>query len=132
MFVRVLRLAALLPAAVMAPQGLCAAAVFIAQTSSTSEQYPNRPIRLIVPFPPGGGTDIVARAVTAKLVEGWGQQVIIDNRGGAGGVIGADTVAKSTPDGYTLLFGTPGALVINPLMNSKLPYNALQIGRAHI
>ncbi len=86
--------------------------------------YPNKSIRLIVPFPAGGGTDIVARAISVKLTEAWGQQIIIDNRGGAGGVIGADTVAKSTPDGYTLLFGTPGALVINPLLNSKLPYNA--------
>ena len=86
--------------------------------------FPNKSIRLIVPFPAGGGTDIVARAISVKLTEAWGQQIIIDNRGGAGGVIGADTVAKSTPDGYTLLFGTPGALVINPLLNSKLPYNA--------
>jgi len=86
--------------------------------------YPNKSIRLIVPFPAGGGTDIVARAISVKLTEAWGQQIIIDNRGGAGGVIGADTVAKSTPNGYTLLFGTPGALVINPLLNSKLPYNA--------
>jgi tripartite-type tricarboxylate transporter receptor subunit TctC len=91
---------------------------------SAESDYPNRPIRLIVPFPPGGGTDIVARTVCAKLTDGWGQQIIIDNRGGASGVIGADTVAKSMPDGYTLLFGTPGALVINPLLNSKLPYNA--------
>ena len=90
-------------------------------SADPAPDYPNRPIRWIVPFPPGGGTDIVARAVAARLTEGWGQQIIIDNRGGAGGVIGADTVAKSTPDGYTLLFGTPGALVINPLLNSKLP-----------
>jgi tripartite-type tricarboxylate transporter receptor subunit TctC len=93
---------------------------------TSAADYPTRPIRLIVPFPPGGGTDIVARAVSAKLTEAWNQQIIIDNRGGAGGVIGADTVAKSTPDGYTLLFGTPGALVINPLLNSKLPYNAVR------
>ncbi|MCX7137341.1 MAG: tripartite tricarboxylate transporter substrate binding protein [Proteobacteria bacterium] len=86
--------------------------------------YPNKSIRLIVPFPAGGGTDIVARAISVKLTEAWGQQIIIDNRGGAGGVIGADTVAKLTPNGYTLLLGTPGALVINPLLNSKLPYNA--------
>jgi tripartite-type tricarboxylate transporter receptor subunit TctC len=92
--------------------------------AESAADYPNRPVRLVVPFPPGGGTDIVARAVSVKLTEIWGQQIIIDNRGGAGGVIGADTVAKSTPDGYTLLFGTPGALVINPLLNSKLPYNA--------
>ena len=103
-----------------------AAAALIAQVAVPSPQYPNRPIRLIVPFPPGGGTDIVARTVSAKLTEAWGQQIIIDNRGGAGGVIGADTVAKSTPDGYTLLFGTPGALIINPLLNSKLPYDSVR------
>src|SRR4051812_14102230 len=109
--------------------GACAAV--LAATAATdgwcadpAADYPNRPIRLVVPFPPGGGTDIVARAIAIKLTEGWGQQIIIDNRGGAAGVIGADTVAKSTPDGYTLLFGTPGALLINPLLNSKLPYNA--------
>jgi tripartite-type tricarboxylate transporter receptor subunit TctC len=95
-----------------------------AYSAGPGDDYPSRPIRLVVPFPPGGGTDIVARAIVVKLTEGWGQQIIIDNRGGAGGVIGADTVAKSTPDGYTLLFGTPGALVINPLLNRKLPYHA--------
>jgi tripartite-type tricarboxylate transporter receptor subunit TctC len=97
-----------------------------ANGAELAAEYPNRPIRLVVPFPPGGGTDIVARTVSAKLTEAWGQQIIIDNRGGAGGVIGADTVAKAIPDGYTLLFGTPGALVINPLLNSKLPYDAVR------
>ena len=97
-----------------------------ASAADPAAGYPNKSIRLIVPFPAGGGTDIVARAISVKLTETWGQQIIIDNRGGAGGVIGADTVAKSTPDGYTLLFGTPGALVINPLLNSKLPYNAMK------
>ncbi|MEO7727894.1 MAG: tripartite tricarboxylate transporter substrate binding protein [Burkholderiales bacterium] len=96
----------------------------LSYAADPAADYPNHPIRLVVPFPPGGGTDIVARAISGKLTEAWGQQIIIDNRGGAGGVIGADTVAKSTPDGYTLLLGTPGALVINPLLNSKLPYNA--------
>jgi tripartite-type tricarboxylate transporter receptor subunit TctC len=93
-------------------------------TCAASGEYPDRPIRLIVPFPPGGGTDIVARTVSAKLTAAWGQQIIIDNRGGAGGVIAADTVAKSTPDGDTLLFGTPGALIIQPLLNTRLSYNA--------
>ena len=106
---------------------LCALGCCVpAHSAGPADDYPNRPIRLVVPFPPGGGTDIVARVIVVKLTEGWGQQIIIDNRGGAGGVIGADTVAKSTPDGYTLLFGTPGALVINPLLNSKLPYNAMR------
>jgi tripartite-type tricarboxylate transporter receptor subunit TctC len=103
-----------------------AAGCVSAYAADTAHDYPTHPVRLIVPFPPGGGTDIVARTICAKLTEAWGQQVIIDNRSGAGGTIGADTVAKSTPDGYTLLFGTPGALVINPLLNSKLPYNAVR------
>jgi len=98
----------------------------LAQAPLTSAQYPNRPIRLIVPFPAGGGTDIVARTVGAKLTDAWGQQIIIDNRGGAGGTIATDTAAKAAPDGYTLLFGTPGGLVINPLLNSKLPYDPVR------
>jgi len=98
----------------------------LAQAPLPSAQYPNRPIRLIVPFPAGGGTDIVARTVGAKLTDAWGQQIIIDNRGGAGGTIATDTAAKAAPDGYTLLFGTPGGLVINPLLNSKLPYDPVR------
>jgi tripartite-type tricarboxylate transporter receptor subunit TctC len=105
---------------------LAAAGCTVTPAADPATGFPNKSIRLIVPFPAGGGTDIVARAISVKLTEAWGQQIIIDNRGGAGGVIGADTVAKSTPDGYTLLFGTPGALVINPLLNSKLPYNAMK------
>jgi tripartite-type tricarboxylate transporter receptor subunit TctC len=84
--------------------------------------YPTKPIRMIVTFTPGGGTDIVARAVGGKFTEAWGHQVVIDNRAGAGGVIGTETAARAAPDGYTLLFGTSSGMVINPLLNSKLPY----------
>jgi tripartite-type tricarboxylate transporter receptor subunit TctC len=86
--------------------------------------YPDKPIRLIVPYPPGGAADFAARAVAEKLTEAWGQQVVVDNRGGAGGIIATEIVAESAPDGYTLLHGTPAGLVINSLLRKKLPYDA--------
>jgi tripartite-type tricarboxylate transporter receptor subunit TctC len=85
--------------------------------------YPTKPIRMIVPFPPGGGTDIAARLVTPKLAEALGQQIVIDNRGGANGGIGSDIAAKSSPDGYTVLVGGIGTLAINHAMYSTLPYH---------
>jgi len=87
-----------------------------------SQTYPAKPIRLIVPFVPGGGTDLIARILSQRLTEPLGQTVIVDNRPGAGGVIGAELVAKSPPDGYTLLLGTPGPLTINPALLAKMPY----------
>jgi tripartite-type tricarboxylate transporter receptor subunit TctC len=85
--------------------------------------YPTKPVRLVVPFPAGGTTDILARAVAQKLSEAWGQQVIVDNRPGAGGNIGSDLVAKSKPDGYTLLMGTVGTHAINPSLYKNMPYD---------
>src|SRR6188474_3269511 len=76
-----------------------------AQPKPAAADYPNRVVRIILPQPPGGGTDVVARAVAQKLTEAWGQQVIVDNRPGANGIIGAEAVAKSKPDGYTFLYG---------------------------
>ena len=100
----------------------CAASVALAQKPDV---WPSRPIRMIVPFPPGGGTDLVGRSVGSKLVEAIGQKIVIDNRGGAGGNIGAELAARAEPDGYTMLIGNIGAIAINPtLYGSKLPYDA--------
>jgi tripartite-type tricarboxylate transporter receptor subunit TctC len=85
--------------------------------------YPDRPVRLIVPFPAGGATDLMARALARDLGEKLGQSVVVENRGGAGGAIGAETVANAAPDGYTLLYSTMGVLTINPTLYSKLRYD---------
>jgi tripartite-type tricarboxylate transporter receptor subunit TctC len=102
-----------------------AAVLSIGNVAPASAQgaYPTKPVRLVVPFPPGGTTDILARAVAQKLSETWGQQVIVDNRPGAGGNIGSELVAKSAPDGYTLLMGTVGTHAINPSLYAKMPYD---------
>ncbi len=103
----------------------CATAVQAA--SSRSERaYPSKPIRFVVPQPPGGGTDIVARLLAHKLQESLGQQVIVDNRSGAGGIVGTEIVAKSPADGYTLLLGYTGSLTINPSIHRELPYRPLE------
>ena len=91
-----------------------------------AQAYPNHPIKLVVPFPAGGTTDILARAAAQKLTESLGQAVVVDNRPGAAGNIGADLVAKSTPDGYTLLMGTVGTHAINPSLYSKMPYDHIK------
>ena len=88
-----------------------------------AQGFPNRPVRLIVPFPAGGTTDILARAIAQKLSESLGQSFVVDNRPGAGGNIGSDLVAKSPPDGYTLLMGTVGTHAINPGLYPKMPYD---------
>src|SRR4029079_14139963 len=88
--------------------------------------YQKKPIRFVVPYPPGGTTDIVARGIATKLSERFNQQVVIDNRGGASTIIGADAVAKSLPDGYTLLMTTATTMSINPQVNPKLPYDAVK------
>jgi tripartite-type tricarboxylate transporter receptor subunit TctC len=100
-------------------------AVLVAGAVS-AQTYPSRPIRWIVTYPPGGPTDAVARAVGAKLTEAWGQQIVIDNRAGAAGIIGTDLAAKAVADGYTLLFGTSAGLTINPALSSKLPYDPVK------
>jgi tripartite-type tricarboxylate transporter receptor subunit TctC len=92
----------------------------------SAQTYPSKPIRLVVPFPPGGSLDVVARAIGQKLSEAWGQPVVIDNRPGAGGNIGADLVAKSTPDGYTILEGALSTHAVNVSLYSKMPYDPVR------
>ena len=116
-----LRLPAAAVAAAATVAGLLATPVQ-AQTSPAAA-YPAKPIRLVVPFTPGGSTDILARAIGQELSRAWGQSVVIDNVPGAGGSIGADKVAKSPADGYTLLMGHIGTLAVNPSLYPKLPYN---------
>jgi tripartite-type tricarboxylate transporter receptor subunit TctC len=90
-----------------------------------AKDYPQRPIRLIDPYAPGGGSGVVARLVTAKLSDAWGKQVVIDNRPGASGAIGTEIAMRALPDGYTLLMGTSGSIAISPNMN-KVPYEPLK------
>ena len=88
-----------------------------------AQTYPAKPVTFVVPFPPGGGTDISARTVAVKLSEKWHQGVVVENRAGAAGILGADAVAKARPDGYTLLIVNVGITSINPALYAKLPYN---------
>ncbi len=97
-----------------------------AVTSAAAADYPTKPVRLVVGFAPGGGTDTTARAMAGKLSELLGQQIIIDNRPGAAGNIATDIVAKSNPDGYTVLMGTIAALAINPSLYGKLPFDSVR------
>lgn len=93
-------------------------------TATTSSQaYPTKPIRLIVPFPPGGAVDAIARIVGGKMSESFSHNVVIDNRGGAGGALGSEIAAKSPADGYTTLLGSSSSISINPFLNSKLQYD---------
>ncbi|MBI3052851.1 MAG: tripartite tricarboxylate transporter substrate binding protein [Betaproteobacteria bacterium] len=94
---------------------VCAAGAF-------AQGYPNKPIRYIVPCPPGGGGDVISRMLSPRLAEALGQQVVIDNRGGAAGNIGAELTAKSPPDGYTIVFAYSGTHAINPSIYSKMPF----------
>ena len=87
-----------------------------------AQNYPSKAVRVIVPFPPGAGVDIVTRIVTPRLAEQTGQQFVADNRAGAGGIVGAEVAAKAPADGYTLLMGTAGLLTVVPVM-SKVSYN---------
>jgi len=88
-----------------------------------AQTYPVKPIRLVVPFPPGGAVDAIGRIIGQKLGESWGYNVVIDNRGGAAGAIGSELVARAPADGYTLLVGSTSTISINPALNSKLAYN---------
>jgi len=95
----------------------------MAQTTSDANNYPNQPIRLVVPYPPGGGTDFFARLLAEKVQTKWGQTVIIDNRSGAGGNVGTEFVFRANPDGYTLLFTSHPPLVVNKSLYSRLSFD---------
>jgi tripartite-type tricarboxylate transporter receptor subunit TctC len=97
----------------------------LVSTTAFGQVFPSRPVRYIVPFPPGGATDIIARVLAQKMTEAWGQPVVVENRAGAAGAIGSDAVAKAAPDGYTLLMGTTSTHAVSPAVNPKLPYNTL-------
>jgi len=101
------------------------AAGLLAAAGAAAQQYPVKPVRMMVPFVPGGNTDIIARIVAPEMSKALGQQLVIENRGGAGSIIGTEVVAKSPPDGYTLLM-VSAAHVINPAMVKKLPYDSLR------
>lgn len=99
--------------------------LLLANSTAFALDYPAKAIRLIVPFPPGGSTDLVARVVGQKMADSWGKQVVIDNRPGANGMIGSDIVAKANPDGYTIVLGTIGPMAINASLY-KMPYDILK------
>jgi tripartite-type tricarboxylate transporter receptor subunit TctC len=105
--------------------GIIAAALAAAALPVYAQGYPERPVRTIIAFPPGSGTDVIGRIVTQKVSEYWGQQVVPDNRGGAGGSIASAIVAKAAPDGYTLLINS-NAHAVNPSFYAKLPYDTLK------
>ncbi|HTE16693.1 MAG TPA: tripartite tricarboxylate transporter substrate binding protein [Burkholderiales bacterium] len=101
----------------------CCVGMATMASAVAAQSYPARAVRILVPFVPAGPTDINARMVAQKLTEAWGQSFVVENRGGAGGVLGTDLVAKAAPDGYTLLGANPGPLTISPSLNPKLPYD---------
>jgi tripartite-type tricarboxylate transporter receptor subunit TctC len=109
-----------LPRSILALLLLTAAA-----PARAAETFPDRPIRLIVPFPPGGPNDIIARVIGQRMSELAGQPVVVDNRGGQGGVLGTDAVAKAKPDGYTIAISSAGALAISPTME-RVSYDPLK------
>lgn len=105
---------------------IVATVIFASVPMATAQTYPDKPVRVIVPVPAGGTPDVVARMVLPGLGSLLGQQLVIDNRGGAGGLIGAELAAKAVPDGYTLFFSSPGALVILPYLQKQVAYDTLR------
>lgn len=107
-------------------RALLLAAVALCSGAQASEAYPSRPIRLLMPAAPGGPVDVIGRTVGAGLAEALGQQIVMDNRAGAGGIIGSEILVHAAPDGYTLMFAHSGPLAIESAMHSKLSYNPLK------
>jgi len=102
---------------------LCCA---IVAAPAIAQPYPAKPVRLIIPYPPGGGSDTIGRPLAQKMSEGIGQQIVVENRGGANGNIGMEYVARSAPDGYTLVFALSAQLAVNPGLYQKIPYDSLK------
>ncbi|MBM3356442.1 MAG: tripartite tricarboxylate transporter substrate binding protein [Betaproteobacteria bacterium] len=109
----------------MVRAALCAALLVPFAGAAHAQEYPGRPLRMVVPFAPGGAADILARVIAHRLTESWGQQAIVDNRTGAGGIVGSEVVAKAAPDGHTLLV-TSSSHAINASLYAKLPYDTLK------
>ncbi|MFJ5487524.1 Bug family tripartite tricarboxylate transporter substrate binding protein [Hansschlegelia beijingensis] len=107
-------------------RALGAAALLAGASQASAADFPTRPVTMIVPFAPGGSTDLVARLVAAKMGETLKQQVLVENRGGAGGNLGAAAVAKADPDGYTILMGTVATHALNPALYKRMPYDAVK------
>ena len=114
------------PFTVVACANLLGAASFLLSTLASAQQWPVKPVRIVVPFPPGQAADLIGRVIAERLTPVLGQQVIVDNRAGAGGMIGTEFVAKAAPDGYTFLIGGISALAINPHLYNKLAYDTLR------
>lgn len=108
------------------PAVAAAVVVSLSSVATLAQDYPRRPLRLIAPFPPGGGVDFLARIIGQKMTENWDQQVVIDNRSGGSGIIGMEIAARAAPDGYTILMSEVGTLSINPAVFTKLPYDPLR------
>ena len=106
---------------------LASTLMLAAAGSALAQTYPAKPIRVVIGFAPGGPADIVGRLVAPRMSESLGQQIVIDNRGGAGGTIGAEVVAKAPPDGYTLGLGSSGNLIMAPHLYAKIPYSIARI-----
>ena len=107
-------------------RAVCMGLAVVAAHAAAAESYPTKPVRFIVAFPPGGGTDLVARTIAPRLAERLAQQVVVENRPGAGGNLGTEIVAKSAPDGYTMLMGSVGPLAINASLFAKMPFDPLK------
>jgi len=105
---------------------VCLGVSFAGSSGAQAPAYPNKPIRLVVPFPAGGATDIFARTLSQKLAEKIGASIVVDNKPGAGGTLGSDLVAKAVADGYTLLLATSSTHSIGPNLNPKMPYDAVR------
>ena len=105
---------------------LALGAMALLASPAFAQRYPDKPVRLVIPFPPGGPVDNIARPIVPKISEGLGQPVLVDNRGGAGGALGAAAVAKAAPDGYTILWGSAGPVAINVSLHPNIPYDPVK------